>query len=200
MSVDVPCAEDMLGDKLTAFAPNTTGIPYFKNGKSMSMEIIKQLYDIGCLFDLSNDMEIVRKTFERIAQKEIGYRSGTMVVADVLEDILQTSLCISTRSVMGKGNFEELQNGIKRVKGFIFSESYHIENAIVSASKAAYLSALIATNATKIEKYANPLQVKDWTIPDLEYNTLNKLKKTNTEAFFYWHKAISLIKNEQEEQ
>lgn len=200
MSVDVPCAEDLLGDKLTAFAPNTTGIPYFKNGKSMSMEIIKQLYDIGCLFDLSNDMEIVRKTFERIAQKEIGYRSGTMVVADVLEDILQTSLCISTRSVMGKGNFEELQNGIKRVKGFIFSESYHIENAIVSASKAAYLSALIATNATKIEKYANPLQVKDWTISDLAYNTLNKLKKTNTEAFFYWHKAISLIKNEQEEQ
>ena len=138
MSVDVPCAEDLLGDKLTAFAPNTTGIPYFKNGKSMSMEIIKQLYDVGCLFDLSNDMDIVRKTFERIAQKEIGYRSGTMAVTDVLEDILQTSLCISTRSTMGKGNFEELQNGIKRVKGFIFSESYHIENAIVSASKAAY--------------------------------------------------------------
>jgi hypothetical protein len=84
------------------------------------------------------------------------------------------------------------------VKGFIFSESYHIENAIVSASKAAYLSTLIATNATNIEKYANPLQVKDWTITDLAYNTLNKLKKTNMEAFFYWYKAISLIKNEQE--
>lgn len=199
-SVDVPCAEDLLGDKLTAFAPNTTGIPYFKNGKSMSMEIIKQLYDVGCLFDLSNEMEIVRKTFERIAQKEIGYRGGTMVVTDVLEDIFQASLCISSRGAMGKGNFEELQNGIKRVKGFIFSESYHIEDAIVSASKAAYLSTLIATNATNIEKYANPLQVKDWTISDLAYNTLNKLKKTNTEAFFYWYKAICLIKNEQEEQ
>ena len=200
VDVFVPSAEDLLGDKLTAFAPNTTGIPYYKNGNSMSMEIIKQLYDVGCLFDLSSDMNIAKKTFERIAQKEIGYRGKTMVVADVLEDIFQTSLCISTRGAMGKGNFEELQNGIKRVKGFIFSESYHIENAIVSASKAAYLSALIATNATKIEKYANPLQVKDWTISDLAYNTLNKLKKTNTEAFFYWHKAISLIKNEQEEQ
>ena len=47
----VPCLEDMLGDKLTAFAPNTTGIPYFKKQDSMSMEIIKQLYDIGNLFD-----------------------------------------------------------------------------------------------------------------------------------------------------
>ena len=150
ISVYVPCTEDLLGDKLTAFAPNTTGIPYFKNGKSMSMEIIKQLYDVGCLFDLSNDMDIVRKTFERIAQKEIGYRGKTMVVADVLEDIFQTSLCISTRGAMGKGNFEELQNGIKRVKGFIFSELYNIEDAIVSASKAAYLSTLISTNVEKI--------------------------------------------------
>jgi len=28
--VKVPCHEDILGDKLTAFAPNTTGIPYSK--------------------------------------------------------------------------------------------------------------------------------------------------------------------------
>jgi len=37
--VDVPCLEDLLGDKLTAFAPNTTGIPYFKKEDSMSMEM-----------------------------------------------------------------------------------------------------------------------------------------------------------------
>lgn len=199
ISIDIPCAEDLLGDKLTAFAPNTTGIPYFKNDKSMSMEIIKQLYDVGGLFDLSNDMAIVKKTFEWIAQKEIGYRGGAMSILDVLEDIFQTSLCISSRGTMGNGNFEELQNSIKRVKSFIFSESYHIENAIVSASKAAYLSTLIATNATKIEKYANPLQVKDWTISDLEFNTLNKLKKTNTEAFFYWYNAVGLRKKKKEQ-
>ena len=28
--VNIPSLEDILGDKLTAFAPNTTGIPYFK--------------------------------------------------------------------------------------------------------------------------------------------------------------------------
>ena len=38
----IPSFEDLLGDKLTAFAPNTTGIPYFKKDDSMSMEIIKQ--------------------------------------------------------------------------------------------------------------------------------------------------------------
>lgn len=190
VEVSVPSAEDLLGDKLTAFAPNTTGIPYYKNDDSMSMEIVKQLYDIGCLFDISSNMAVIRGTFERIAQTEISYRSGAMNYNDVLEDIVQTSLCISSRGDSGSGNFKELQSGIKRVKSFIFSEPYHIENAIVSASKAAYLTTLILTNAEKIEKYSDPMQVKDWTITDPEYNKLNRLKRTNTEAFFYWYKSI----------
>src|SRR5690606_14548209 len=32
--VQVPSFEDLTGDKLTAFAPNTTGIPYQKSGQS----------------------------------------------------------------------------------------------------------------------------------------------------------------------
>ena len=61
--VDMPSFEDLLGDKLTAFAPETTGIPYFKNEDSKSMEIIKQLYDIGNLFDVSNDLATIKKLF-----------------------------------------------------------------------------------------------------------------------------------------
>lgn len=89
-------------------------------------------------------------------------------------------------------NYCELQSGIKRVKSFIFSEPYHIENAIVSASKAAYLSTLISTNVQEIEKYTDLMQVKDWLIAVQDYNKLNGLKKTNTEAFFYWYKAIEI--------
>ncbi|MBR5982200.1 MAG: nucleotidyl transferase AbiEii/AbiGii toxin family protein [Bacteroidales bacterium] len=189
IEVSVPSAEDLLGDKLTAFAPNTTGIPYYKHDNSMGMEIIKQLYDIGCLFDISSNMAVIRSTFERIAQAEISYRDEAMNYSDVLEDIFQTSLCLSSRGAIGRGNFEELQSGIKRVKSFIFSEPYHIENAIVSASKAAYLASLISTSTDKKEKYTDPMQVKDWLITNPEYNKLNGLKRTNTEAFFYWYKA-----------
>lgn len=52
LMVTVPSAGDILGDKLTAFAPNTTGIPYYKNGRTCSMEIAKQLYDVGRLFEM----------------------------------------------------------------------------------------------------------------------------------------------------
>ena len=45
ISVRTPSVHDILGDKLTAFAPNTCGIPYFKSGRTRSLDIIKQLFD-----------------------------------------------------------------------------------------------------------------------------------------------------------
>src|SRR5690606_27728193 len=158
LNVHVPSLEDILGDKLTAFAPNTTGIPYFKKDDSMSMEIIKQLYDIGSLFDAVQDLETIKTTFYRFARTEIAYRNCKEITeTDVLGDIYQTALCIVTRGTDGKGNFEELQKGIQRTGSFIFSESYHIEKAIVHASKAAYISALIQHNSKTIDKFENQL-------------------------------------------
>ena len=193
LNVNIPILEDILGDKLTAFAPNTTGIPYFKKEDSMSMEIIKQLYDIGNLFDVVNELSVIRTTFYRFAKTELAYRNSDNInAADVLEDIYQTSLCIVTRGIDGKGNFEELQNGIQRIGSFIFSENYHIEKAITHASKAAYLATLIKYDILAIKKFESPVQIKDWSIGEPLNNKLNKLKKTNPEAFFYWYHIFSL--------
>ncbi|MEA1897695.1 MAG: nucleotidyl transferase AbiEii/AbiGii toxin family protein, partial [Bacteroidota bacterium] len=40
----MPDIDSIIGDKLTAFAPNTTGVPY---GIEKEKEIMKQLFDIG---------------------------------------------------------------------------------------------------------------------------------------------------------
>jgi predicted nucleotidyltransferase component of viral defense system len=192
--VDVPCLEGILGDKLTAFAPNTTGIPYYKKEDSMSMEIMKQLYDIGNLLDFVSDAKIIKSTFYRFAATELVYRNQSgMNEKDVLDDIMQTSLCIVTRGAGGKGEFEQLLLGIQRVSGFIFSESYHLEKAILHASKAAYVSALISNDAKAVEKFKDPLELKDWIIAEPMNTKLNKLKKSNPEAFFYWYKIYELL-------
>jgi len=196
LSVKVPSLEDILGDKLTAFAPNTTGIPYYKNENSMGMEIIKQLYDIGNLFDVVSNAKVIRKTFLQFAKTELEYRAiSKNNEIDVLDDIFQTALCVSSRGQIGKGNFDELQTGVRRIKGFIFSENYHIEKAIQTASKAAYLSQIIKYEQETIEKFEAPNQIKDFKIENPEFNKLNKLKKSNPEALFYWYKTIELIKN-----
>lgn len=193
--VPIPSVEDLLGDKLTAFAPNTTGIPYFKNEDSMSIEIIKQLYDIGTLFDLTDDLAVVKATFQAFAKAELSYRGNPGLTPEsVLEDIYQTSLSIVTRSKDGEADFDELQSGIQRIASFIYSEKFHLDKAVTHASKAAYLATLIMVNEEQTERFAEPMEVKDWVIEEPMNTWLNKLKKSNPEAFFYWYK-ISRLKN-----
>jgi hypothetical protein len=193
LKVSIPSLEDILGDKLTAFAPNTTGIPYFKKGDSMSMEIIKQLYDIGNLFAVVNDAELIRSTFSKFVKTELAYLDHSILNEnDVVEDIYETSLCICLRGGDGKGDFVQLQLGIQRVSGFIFSESYHLEKVITHASKAAYLTTIIKHNSKRIEKFEPNKILEDWKIETPMNTKLNKLKKTNPEAFFYWYKIYEL--------
>jgi len=195
LQVPIPSFEDILGDKLTAFAPETTGIPYEKSGQSKAMEIIKQLYDIGNIFDRVENLEIVAITFKQFAKTELSYRQIEENPQLVLDDIFQTALTLSTRGKEGQANFKALQQGISQIKAFIFSENYHIEKAIAHVSKAAYLAKLIEYNKTSLEHFNKPLEIKDWIIEQPYYTRLNKLKKSNPEAFFYWFKIYGLETN-----
>lgn len=191
--VTVPTFEDILGDKLTAFAPNTTGIPYFKKDHSMSMEILKQLYDIGNLFEVITDINEVKDTFFDIAQTELTYRKlNQFSPEDVLNDIIKTSFCISVRGISSDCHFNEIQNGIQRIKQYIISELFPIDKVIIAASKAAYIASLIKSGNVEIKRFNNSVSSETMNIIDIEYNKLNKLKKNNREAFFYWYKVLEL--------
>ena len=75
----------------------------------------------------------------------------------------------------------------------IIKESLHIDKAITFASKAAYISALIKVNNAEIEKFKSPKELSDWTIGEPFWPRLNRLKKSNPEAFFYWYKVHELM-------
>lgn len=189
--VAMPTYEAILGDKLTAFAPNTTGVMY---GKEKEIEIIKQLYDIGHLFDVIENISSVKEVFERIAKRELEYRALKLSTTDVLDDIYETALCISTRGLDGKGNFLELQKGVQNIVNYIFSESFFIDKAITHASKAVYLATLLKSNSKKILRFKDISDI-DSLLIDLPFNTkLNKLKKSNPEAFYYWYQTAQIMK------
>ena len=195
ITVSVPGFEDILGDKLTAFAPNTIGIPYEKNGDSRAMEIIKQLYDIGSLLIYADDTRIVAETFRIFAQTELTYRKCDPDIIPVLEDIYQTSLHICTLGKEGEGNYELLSRGITQIKRFVFSENYQLDRAITDASKAAYIAKVIEKEVKFFEKYTDASQVTNLIIDQSFYTKLNKLKKRNPEAFFYWYQIFLLRKS-----
>ncbi len=192
VSVTVPLPEAILGDKLTAYAPNTTGIPY---GRDKEVEIIKQLFDIGHLFDIVDKVEVISRVFEQFAKTELEYRELDLSPKDVLEDTFQTGIVIGTRGKSGKGKFDELQKGIKNIRNFMFSESFHLERAMIPAAKAAYLTAVIKTNENELKKFSDPLEIAEWNIEQPFETRLNKLKNQIQRLSFIGIMRLNLIRN-----
>lgn len=186
--VKVPNIESILGDKLTAFAPTTIGILYTKN---RPVEIIKQLYDIAALFDKAQDFNTVKDSYLKIAEEEIKFRELAITWKDSLNDMFDASYIIALRDTTNE-HFRHLQTGISNIVNFILSR-FTIEEAITCAAKAAYMATVLQKDELPdIERYSNPRQIKDIEISNSGYNKLNKLKKTNPEAFYYFYKALEL--------
>jgi hypothetical protein len=186
-----PSKECLLGDKLTAYAPHTTGIPY---GKGKELEMAKQLFDVAALFDVSDDIRMVRTTFQKIAPQELAYRGiKDLTSTDVLWDAFHTSVLIGTRGTASDEEYAELVDGFRKMAGFVYSGFFSLDSAILCASKAAYLSALIFGEVKTIDRFEKNLDISVWTITNQDFNKLNKLKKTSPEAFYYFFRALTLL-------
>ncbi len=199
--IKVPTIDAITGDKLTAFAPDTIGIPYFKDGVSFSMEIIKQLFDLGRLFEKINSVETVARSFDVFSRREIAYRKqsqSSLTSELVLENIFNTCAVLTKR---GKGTndeifkFNELRKGIKSFgSGFLITGNFRLEDAISTAGRVAYLSAKLMTKDFMPIDYYSGQSIKDMEILNPEWNFLNKLKKLpDKSAFYYWYKALEIL-------
>jgi len=187
--VKMPTFDAILGDKLTAFAPKTTGILY---SKGRPVEIIKQLFDVAFLMDNISDLDIVLNSYTKVVAEELSFRNLNITAEQVLADTQEACFVLSTRDTKSE-EFRHLQTGISNFTNFTIIR-FNIEEAITAAAKVAYLAEIIKTGSTtKIERFSNPLEVKFWFIEDTRFNKLNKLKKSNPEAFFYWYKTLGLI-------
>lgn len=136
--ITMPTFGAILGDKLTAFAPKTTGILYSKN---RPVEIIKQLYDIAFLFDKIAGIEIVRRSYIKVVQEEIEFRKLELTATEVLEDTWHTCYVLAERDMKSK-EFYHLQLGIRNFTNFTI-DRFNIDEAITATAKVAYLTELI---------------------------------------------------------
>ena len=190
--VRIPTHESITGDKLTAFAPNTTGVPY-KKGKEL--EIIKQLYDLGRLYHEITDITVVSESFQRTVLKEMGYRGIAGTPDIILDDIINTGILIAKRERNKEephlSNFKEIQAGLLQFKSYQVTSYFRIDEAIAASAKAALLAAMIKTGYTgKVESFTVGLKKENYLIQHRDYNFLNKLP---VEALFYWSKTIEII-------
>ncbi|MBE5872206.1 MAG: nucleotidyl transferase AbiEii/AbiGii toxin family protein [Lachnospiraceae bacterium] len=145
--VEMPDVESILGDKLTAFAPRTTGIEF---GQDKELEIIKQLFDCATLFDIMKDIEIVRDSYNKVVRSEMSYRGLTCSVEDVLKDTIRGCLCIATRGGSNPDDFKYYIDGIGRIRNHIISQMFNGEIAGAYASRVMYLAASVLTGNDSI--------------------------------------------------
>lgn len=209
--VTVPTIDAITGDKLTAFAPNTIGIPYFKgkDKQPFSMEICKQLFDLSKLFEHIEDIELVAKSFMAFAEQEINYRKNgnpesNLTPEKVLQDTIDTSLIITKRgggSDDEKQKFTELQRGIKAFDfGFLMSGNFRIDDAVPAAARIAYLAAKILVNDMLPIVYYEGQDIKELNIEEPDWNFLNKLKKQpDKSSFYYWYHTVRLLNTNKHE-
>ncbi len=186
-----PAVEGLLGDKLTAFAPHTTGILY---GTHKELETAKQLFDIGLLFDAAADLKLVSRAFENIATKELAYRAlRELTPADVLQDAFGTACLIGMRGSPSGDEYAELLEGFKKLAAFVYSGYFSLDTAILCAAKTACLVTLLLKRESTITRFQNGQDLSSWNISNPDYNKLNKIKKTSPEAFFYYFRALELL-------
>ncbi len=199
--VTMPSVDSITGDKLTAFAPNTVGIPYMKGKQSFAMEICKQLFDLNKLFDNIENIEVVAESFSRFAKQEIEYRKTEhpdLTVEQVLKDTIDTCSIIAKRgrgNETEKANYAQLQKGVVAFgTGFLMSGNFRIDDAVVASAKVAYLaSKLLVPDLTPIEYYKGE-DIKPLNIEYPDWNFLNPLKRASDKsAFYYWWKTVELL-------
>ena len=205
-TITTPSVNAICGDKLTAFAPETIGIPYYKQGQPFAMEICKQLFDLGKLFGSITDMTIVKTSFSAFAKAELSYRSydkdfinRKLTEADVLWDSINTCTIIAKRERNSTGEtkkkFADLNSGIRSFgSAFLMTGNFRIEEALAASARVAYLNAiLLQPKVTEIEYY-DEQDISGLTIEKVDWAFLNKLKRQPDKSiFYYWYKAVELL-------
>ncbi len=195
IKINIPTIESIMGDKLTAFAPNTTGVRY---GMGKHSEIIKQMFDLGQLFDAVEDFEMVAISFYKNVETELSYRQLEKTPDEVLGDIWQTCVdvihCFDEKQ-RDNPNTEELWRGIKAFSAWTI-RPFRKENAFEIAGKIAYVVARIQyQDYSPLRKFDDKtMKILDFLITETSYNLLNKKVKYANYALFYWNQAISTIR------
>ena len=190
--VHLPSIPSILGDKLTAFAPNTVGIPY---GVEKETEIAKQMFDVATLSEkiVPSDLQIVKENFIKCAEQNIAFRKlDDTTPDDVLNDLIRTSIILLMNGKVETEKFNELQKGVSRLKGYIFKEKYNYDKAVRDSGKAAHIAIALLHPEYEIEQFNN--QNKTFGNIDNKYQKrINVLKKIDKEAHYYWSSVLSQL-------
>jgi len=196
VNVTIPGVNGLLGDKLTAFAPTTIGILY---NPDRAIDIVKQLFDVAVLFDLTTDLRKVATAYEAVHANQCRYR-GSHTHDQTLDDTINACVALSQRDLRGAPrddqNAELLLDGVNRLATYLINRNFSLYEARIAAGKAACASAWIRQRpemAIESLRYDSTGVAELRNVDVSRWPPLSRLKGGNPEAFFYWWQAEQLL-------
>jgi len=196
--VTVPTIDGLIGDKLTAFAPNTIGISL---EQERSMQIVKQLFDLGELFLHAGNPDEISVAYNAFVNAENRYRQTAYERQESLRDTLHVCFMISQLDLKGATENETteiMRRGIRQLGSHLVGSSFGLTQAKIAASRIAFLSAVLLSGSPenlRILFFNDGLihKIKDANISG-QWAILNRLKPVSAESFYYWHMADKFLK------
>ena len=189
MTVVVPDKNSILGDKLTAFAPHTTGIPF---GVDKELEIIKQMFDCWTLIQEMDDLTAVSTVYRQISAIEVGYRGIDVSVEDCLKDTIDSCICIMGRGSVRSEEYQHFSRGIGAIQGHIFDGRINGENAGAYASEVMYLATCILTGQV-FERITDPNAFRDVYLKAKGIKKISSFRNVNPLAYAYMIKSLQIL-------
>jgi hypothetical protein len=207
ISVTMPSASSLLGDKLAAFAPSTIGYPYQpisrsgKEGEPRPIKVLKHLFDLGVLAELGENMAHTIGTYDKVFQEQLKFRGAGITMEEALNDTQDAAFWVSRvggrKLPKGEAKLRYMAQGIKALGSHLFNDPFGPAEARIAAGRAALI-------AEVVRKQANDFDLRGvvTTSPNIDYlkdtqleapwDDLNTIKGTNTDAFALWEKAQQL--------
>ena len=188
--VKVPTADCILGDKLTAFAPHTIGIRF---GEDKNLEIIKQMFDIACLAEISENFEDTISTYYATSSSEIEYRGISITSEYALIDTIESAACIAGRGKYGT-EYERYSAVMRNLTNHIYQGKFSGEIAAVLACTVMYMAVCVLKKQPpkKITDYKSYLTEN---ISNSSFSKLSYIRKYDSKAFAYLVETIRLLEN-----
>lgn len=140
LTVKTPSLNNILIDKLTAFAPETIGITY---QTEKYMEIIKQMYDVSKISKKIQEEHIDIDLYKELSNVQIENRILDINYKDSLVDTIYTALNILTKGFYSKDKYAMLEGAINGFRGYVYGNKFTQNDAEDAAIDALYVATII---------------------------------------------------------
>lgn len=203
--VTLPTIESLLGDKLTAFAPTTTGVKLRvrNNEPGEVMQVAKQLFDVGVLFEHAADFAAVARAYDGVQAQESGYRENLHSREASLTDTINACLGVTGALVRQAPTtlFPDtalILDGFGRLDGHL-TQRLQDNTRRVLAARAGVLASHLRSGRpldfAAVRYTQSAAQIEALRAANLnghQHVWLDRLKSTNPEAYHYWHLGLKL--------